>query len=112
MKIQFDIYKEDDRWFFDDPGKNIVHEEFVSNVPSMLLTLIKDPEKKRIQLEVYNVFLFDADAVLEHIEDINESNTSGVWYKMKGIKGWFCPVFWRYFKTAPDTLWIRILNIQ
>lgn len=111
MKIQFDIYKEDKQWFFDDPAKNILHEKFtLSNNSTLFSTLINDLNINKLKIEVHTVFFFDADAVLEHIEDINQ--TSEIWYRIKGIKEQLTPSFWKYFKTAPETLWIRILNAK
>lgn len=110
MIFTFDIYRQKDRWFFDDDSRNIHYEEFVSGIPEIILAVAKNPEATRVKLEVHTSPIQSADGVLDRISDSNV-NEPGVYYSMGTLRGWFCPTFWKYFDEAPATLWIRIIKV-
>ncbi len=109
MVFQFDIYREDDRWYFDDRPRGIIKEEFVEGVPEMILAIAKNSAARRVVLEVSTLPTEAADGILDYVPS---PGTKDVYYRLGSIRGWFCPVFWKYFQDAPPTLWVRVLKVQ
>jgi len=109
MVLHFDIYREDDRWYFNDSERHIYKEEFVSGVPEIILALAKNPNAQRVSVEVSTVPVAAADGILDYVPT---SDSNDVYYQLGSIRGWFCPVFWKYFRDPPLTLWVRVLKVQ
>lgn len=109
MVLHFDIYKDEGRWFFNDDERHIYKEEFVSGVPEIILELAKNPNAQRVSVEVSTVPIVAADGILDYVPT---SNNNDVYYQLGSIRGWFCPVFRKYFRDPPPTLWVRVLKVQ
>ena len=109
MVFKFDIYKEDDHWYFDDRPRGIIKEEFVEGVPDMILAVTKNPNAHRVVLEVSTLPISSADGILDYVPS---PESTGVYYRLGSIRGWFCPVFWKYFSDPPPTLWVRVIEVQ
>ena len=103
------LYREGNRWFFDDVKKNIEHEEFVGGIPEILYALTGMPGMKGCDVTLSTSE--PLGAALLTLSD-EEDRLGGVYYiydnEGKEMKGWLCPVFWEYFQPpfAPKKLWV------
>lgn len=95
-------------WVFDDLPKGVVNEPFVAGVPTIIDRLLA---RKGITERTVHVYFSDgpfpdADACLSFLrEDLN-----GAWYTYQGMRGWFCPCFWKYFdkENPPKRVYIKL----
>lgn len=105
--IEFDIYREESQWFFDDPSKNIKHEEFVEGVPEMIQILCGNRKATRVHATIATKkpAFTEADELVFEYEEAN-----GVVYSCHNLRCWFCPVFFEYFdkNRIPKSLWVKV----
>jgi hypothetical protein len=106
--VAFPIYRESSRWYVDDPGNGFskAENELVSGIPEMIESLVGTVDRARVEARD---IAFEGAVKLTLLSD---KSSGGVEYEMgtgdEKIKGWLCPVFWQYFKTAPRELWVRV----
>lgn len=109
MMFTLHLYREGDRWFFDDAKKDIEHEEFVGGVPELLYEIAGRDNFKKCDLSINTK---EAIGGVELIRSEEVDPMGGVFYlyEPKGMKAWLCPVFWLYFKPplAPRKLWVLL----
>ncbi len=96
-----------DTWVFDDPAAGLVQEPFVSGVPEMIDSLVKDvPDAK-------NGFrlLFSASPFPGFQKRLTRQREEfeGYWYAADDppTEGWLCPALFRYFEEAPAELYVK-----
>ena len=101
-------YKYRDTWVFDDERVGLYREPFVFGIPEIIDHLVKDipNSKKGFRLT------FSASPFPTYSQEIYkiEEDLGGNWYKMKNyphIEGWLCPALFKYFPTAPDSLYLK-----
>jgi len=107
MMFTLHLYREGDRWFFDDPKKNIEHEEFVGGVPDFLYHIAQRNTIKKCDISISTKEMI---AGIKLICSEKVDPLGGTYYTQEGTDReiWLCPVFWDYFRppVAPKTLWI------
>jgi len=95
-------------WVFDDEATGLVKEAFVMGVPEILEDLhrkegIEHPETG------FRLFFSDNPFPSHQIKATwlrEEGN--GNWYRTEdGKEGWLCPALFKYFRTAPEHLYLR-----
>lgn len=93
-------------WSFTDLSRGLNNEPFVGNTNVIIDTLADG--QTTVQLIFSGEPLPDAKLVLTYDGD----EYGGVWYRSPKhkMRGWLCAAFWRYFETAPMTLWITTSN--
>jgi hypothetical protein len=101
-------------WMFDDHRRGLLREPFVCGIPDMIDILvadIQDPDK--------GFALYFSDRQFPGFQlrvDLVEPEGDGNWYKLtvRGteMKGWLCPALFKYFETAPATLYAKAEAIQ
>ncbi len=100
-------YRWSGMWVFDDPSVGLVREPFVSGIPEMIDTAIRDiPGAAEGFLAVFSAGPFPgADLVLER----TRGDTGGTWYRWTrtGQEGWLCPALFKYFPTAPREIYVK-----
>jgi len=113
MIFTLQLYRENNRWFFDDVRKNIEHEEFVGGIPEMIYAILGTDNAKKLSVDVSTTEIMEA-VVLTHVDKLDPFG--GVFYSYTNdtgevMEGWLCPVIWNYFKPplAPKKLWVRVV---
>jgi hypothetical protein len=109
MTFTLYLYREGDRWFFDDAKKSIEHEEFVGGVPELLYEFVGRNDFQKCTALISTKF---AGHCKELILSDEVDPQGGVYYLYppKDMKGWLCPIFWDYFDppNAPPKLWVFV----
>lgn len=101
-------------WVFDDASRGLLAEPFVCGVPEMIedvLGVINRGEntfpKQAFRLQFSASPFPGFHRKLDRLREEHGGN----WYvdTMSGKEGWLCPAFFKYFDTAPDSIYIRVL---
>lgn len=107
MKLLLQPYYHFGRWVFDDPRVELVKEPFVMGIGEMIDQI------------VYNIPNslkgFDLTFSAEKFPDYQfyalrtMPQWGGNWYysPQLNMRGWLCPALYKYFKDAPDYLYVR-----
>lgn len=94
-------------WAFDDPSVGLVREPFVSGADTMIDSIVQSRGLGD------NITLFFSESPFpDHELKLvwDRSELGGNWYQLIGteIKGWLCPALYKYFVTAPETIYLKI----
>jgi hypothetical protein len=96
-----------DTWVFDDESVGLDKEPFVQGVPEMIDNLVKDIPNARSGFRLLFSSLPFSGYQAEFIRVREEYG--GYWYRTKdeGAEGWLCPALFRYFETAPESIYVK-----
>ncbi len=109
MKIELKAYKEDERYYIDDPSNGFSKDdnELVDGVPEMIAALAS-AEAERLVITAGD----EAFPGAVRLDLGNPDIGGGVTYTLSHggvvIEGWLCKVFWHYFAKAPKKLFVLI----
>ncbi len=96
-----------DTWVFDDASVGLDKEPFVQGIPEMIDYLVKDIPNARSGF----VLLFSSQPFAGYQVELTRvrEEYGGHWYKAKdySAEGWLCPALFRYFESAPESLYIK-----
>ena len=96
-----------DTWVFDDESVGLEKEPFVQGVPEMIDALVKDIPNARSGFRL----LFSSAPFPGYQRELIRAREEydGYWYKVndQSEEGWLCPALFKYFETAPETLYVR-----
>ena len=96
-----------DTWVFDDVSVGLDKEPFVQGVPEMIDELVKDIPNARSGF----VLLFSALPFSGYQVELTRvrEEYGGYWYRVKDqlVEGWLCPALFRYFESAPASLYVK-----
>lgn len=96
-----------DTWVFDDESVGLEREPFVQGIPEMIDHLVKDIPNARNGF----MLLFSSQPFAGYHVELTRMREEygGYWYKAKdaGAEGWLCPALFRYFDTAPESLYVK-----
>ena len=94
-------------WVFDDPAVGLRREPFVAGVPEMIDVLVKDVDNARGGFRL----LFSAKPFPGHQKKLTwvRGGSEGNYYKLNDppMEGWICPAMFKYYKTPPETLYVK-----
>jgi hypothetical protein len=94
-------------WVFDDPGRGLTREPFVSGIPEMIDRLVTDIPDARKGFRL----LFSASPFPGYQQEFDwaRSDYGGNWYRCQDppMEGWLCPALFKYFAEAPKKLYAR-----
>lgn len=94
-------------WVFDDEAFDIVQEPFVQGMPEMIDDLVVNlPNAKNGFRLLFSAAPFpNADKQLLKLR----KECGGTWYQDTETKkeGWLCAVLFKYYKTAPDVIYVK-----
>jgi hypothetical protein len=105
-----------DTWVFDDSAVGLTQEPFVAGIPEMIDALLQrsgididHARKKGFRL------LFSAAPFPGHSASFKRvrEELAGTWYRTDLVdvdppmEGWLCPALFKYFSTAPDTIYVK-----
>jgi hypothetical protein len=105
-------YRHQGTWVFDDASTGLVKEPFVAGVPEMIDVLVKDiPDADRgFRL------LFSANPFPGHQKKLKwlRGDSGGNYYALDDppMEGWICPAMFKYYSTAPKTLYVKAESIN
>lgn len=94
-------------WVFDDESVRSNKEPFAAGIPDMINELVKDiPDARSGFRLLYSSVPFPGYQ-LELTREKEEYE--GYWYRVKNKsnEGWLCPALFRYFETAPETIYAK-----
>ena len=96
-----------DTWVFDDESVGLDKEPFVQGIPEMIDYLVKDIPNARSGF----MLLFSSQPFAGYQVELTRvrEEYGGYWYKAKdeGAEGWLCPALFKYFESAPESLYIK-----
>jgi pimeloyl-ACP methyl ester carboxylesterase len=94
-------------WVFDDESVGLKREPFVAGIPEMIDNLVKDITNARSGFRL----LFSSAPFPGYQIELTrvKEEYGGYWYRMKDqlTEGWLCPALFRYFETAPETIYVK-----
>lgn len=102
-------YRKNGVWMFDDAGRGLREEPFVSGVPEMMDRLVEGiPDAhKGFALHFSAAPFPGAQLKIDWVG----TEVGGNWYKLTvdGVEhlGWLCPALFRYFEQAPRTIYAQ-----
>ena len=105
-------YRSGGTWVFDDPGRGLTREPFVSGVPEMIDRLVSDvPEAERGFRLLFSSSPFPGFQA-GFTRDCTEYG--GTWYRLSDppMEGWLCPALFKYFDIAPEKLYAKAEPIK
>lgn len=103
MNIQvISMYKQGDIWYFSDDGMGILHEPFVCGMSEMIDDMLGSLSLRTARASFCSQPRILPSFVLLKLWE----REGGCWYAGQGMKGWFCPVLYRYFRKAPERLYV------
>lgn len=95
-------------WVFDDPGRGLVKEPFVSGMPEMIERATgRLPDPADGFTAVFSARSFPgANIELERMRQ----ESGGWWYRWAatGQEGWLCPALFQYFAEAPPRIFVQV----
>jgi len=94
-------------WVFDDKSVGLDKEPFVQGVPEMIDTMVKDIPNARSGFRLLFSSLPFSGYQIE-LTRVREEY-GGYWYRVKNqwAEGWLCPALFRYFETAPESIYVK-----
>jgi hypothetical protein len=96
-------------WVFDDESTGLLREPFVSGVPAMIDRLVEVAKIPNAQ-KGFRLLFSASPFPGQHGSYVRtRSESGGTWYRDEstGAEGWLCPALFKYFDTAPPTLYAR-----
>jgi hypothetical protein len=110
--IVIEPYWHQSTWVFDDESVGLDKEPFVKGVPEMIDYLVKDIANARSGFRL----LFSSVPFPSYQLELTrvKEEYGGYWYRAKdeSAEGWFCPALFRYFETAPETIYVKAESIR
>lgn len=100
-------------WVFDDERVDLYHEPFVAGadlVIDRMVANIKNADQGFIMR-----FSHDPFPGMQHVFQLEYEEYGGNWYRaltMENARGWLCPALFRYFKEAPQRLYVQVIDIS
>lgn len=96
-----------DTWVFDDESVGLDKEPFVQGIPEMIDRLVEDIPNARSGF----MLLFSSQPFAGYQVELTlvREEYGGHWYKAKdeGAEGWLCPALFKYFESAPESLYVK-----
>jgi hypothetical protein len=105
-------YLDNGTWVFDDPSVGLRKEAFVAGAPEILEALVAR-EKIENPQKGFRLFFSATPFPTQHLEVKHlKEEMGGNWYTdPEGRAGWLCPALFKYFETAPKSLYLRVENL-
>jgi hypothetical protein len=100
-------YRARGTWVFDDEATGLEGEPFVNGMPEMIDRLVADipGAASGFRLTISAEDFPDHDLVVERREPYAHG-----WYyadPRSGQRGWLCPALFKYFREAPERIYVR-----
>jgi len=96
-------------WVFDDPRVGLVQEPFVGGADTIIDMLVQDIPDAESGFGI----VFAAIPFPDHVHRLDwlREETGGNIYRhvATGMEGWLCPALFKYFTTAPETIYLKVV---
>ena len=94
-------------WVFDDAGRGLRAEPFVSGVPEMIDDLVRDIPDARSGFRL--LFSPTPFPGYQQVFHLSREEFGGNWYRCDdpAREGWLCPALFKYFERAPKSIYAR-----
>ena len=94
-------------WVFDDPGRGLTREPFVSGIPEMIDRLVTHIPDARSGFRL--LFAAAPFPGYQQAFEWDRHEFGGNWYRCNEppMEGWLCPALFKYFDEAPKKLYAR-----
>jgi hypothetical protein len=105
-------YKYEGMWVFDDPRVGLSREPFIAGIDTMIDRMVADiPQAEKGFRAVFSAAPFPGST--EKLEWRREES-GGNWYYNERFKmeGWLCPALFKYFPTAPKTIFVKVEELK
>ena len=103
-------YLYENTWVFDDPDVGLQKEALIAGIPEIIMAAAQDAKIENPQAGIS--VKFSADPFPGYTVKLDKCGAeyNGTWYewKDKNLKGWLCPALFRYFDTAPDSIYCSL----
>jgi len=100
-------------WVFDDQSKGLEKEAFVAGVPEILKALLDQQGIKNYEKGFRLIFSANPFPTSQLKVDWSHQENGGNWYKTEdGSLGWLCPALFKYFKEAPQNIYVRVEQLH
>jgi hypothetical protein len=107
--------EENEQWFFDDPIKSIIKEEFVQGVPAIIYEVVGDTTVKELEFTFSDRKFPDSRELY-----FQKKELGGAVYEYRKNRNrvdevlicWFCPVYWDYFESPVSILYFKIVRVK
>jgi hypothetical protein len=100
-------YKAQGQWVFDDEGVGLRREPFVSGADDIIERMVVDLANP----EQGFTLLFSATPFPGHnaVLEWRRAESGGNWYYSATLdaEGWLCPALFKYFESAPETIYAQ-----
>ena len=100
-------YRYGGTWVFDDPAAGLVREPFVGGVPEMIDVLVAGIPDADKGFRLY----FSASPFPGYQKKLTwvRGDSAGNWYHCEDppMEGWLCPALFRYYRKAPEELFVK-----
>jgi len=105
-------YRKYGTWVFDDDKRGLVEEPFVFGMPAIINKVVNDNECHQCRFIFSDTEIPEYDLVLNKMKD--KPDIIGAWYESSQLKmsGWLCPALGLYFKTPPESIYIKVEKID
>ncbi len=101
-------YRYEGKWVFDDPHVGLHREPFVFGADTMLDQITSDIPDAQNGFRL----LFSAGPFPGYMARITHRREEygGNWYfwPEMDVEGWLCPALFKYFETAPQSIYVRV----
>ncbi len=99
-----------DGWAFDDPTVGLVREPFVAGADAIISVMVSRRiagNPKRIIIMFSDSYFPVGDLRLDWVSH----DGGGNWYEWEGLRGWLCPALFKYFRAAPEHIFVDIMPV-
>jgi hypothetical protein len=90
---------------FDDPARGLRREPFVAHADTFLRYLSGGKQE-------FTLLFSDSPFPGHQVRvDRFKEEFGGNWYECRelGFRGWLCPALYRYYETAPESLYLQVV---
>ncbi|HEY9875786.1 MAG TPA: DUF6717 family protein [Candidatus Obscuribacterales bacterium] len=105
-------YRYHETWVFDDAQAGLVREPFVSGVPEMINSLVKNisDADKGFKLLFSGTPFPGYEAELLWLKE----EYGGNWYRWQStnMEGWLCPALFKYFTETPNKIYCKAEKLR
>jgi len=105
-------YRYHETWVFDDAQAGLVREPFVSGVPGMINSLVKNisDADKGFKLLFSGTPFPGYEAELLWLKE----EYGGNWYRWQStnMEGWLCPALFKYFTETPNKIYCKAEKLR
>ena len=100
-------YKHEGLWVFDDDRAGLVREPFISGADTIIEKMVAGiPDAAQGFTLIFSAAPFPGhQAAFER----RRAESGGTWYYSRELdmEGWLCPALFKYFESAPETLYAQ-----